>query len=54
MTAPLDSMPAAAEFDPTLVQVAAVTVALPPACARNQMAQPTGYAARIRLGAGTE
>ena len=54
MTAPLDSTPAAADFDPTLLQVAAVNVTLPPAGARNQMPQPTGDAARVQLGAGTE
>lgn len=51
MSAPLDSV---SDFDPTLEQVAAVNVALPPSGTRNTIPQPTGDAARVVLGAGTE
>jgi hypothetical protein len=53
MTAPLNRTQTA-EFDPTLEQVAAVNVALPPIGSRTAIPQPAGDAARIVLGAGIE
>ena len=53
MTAPLDRLQTP-EFDPTLEQVAAVNLALPPAGGRVAVRQPANEAPHIVLGAAIE
>lgn len=56
MTASRDTSTAGAEpvFDPTVVQLAALNVALPPAGTRQTVAAPTGDAALVQLSPGTD